>query len=87
MKKYKIEYRKTAVKDIRKLDAVTQKRLGKKIEHILSLPDPMSHAKKLVDSQLGQYRWRVGDYRVVFDLDGSTIVVLRVQHRSEVYKR
>jgi mRNA interferase RelE/StbE len=36
---------------------------------------------------LGEYRFRIGDYRVIFDIEGNEIVVLRVGHRREIYKR
>jgi mRNA interferase RelE/StbE len=36
---------------------------------------------------LGGYRFRVGDYRVIFDMEGEEIVVLRVGHRSHIYRR
>ncbi len=47
----------------------------------------MRHAEKLTQSDLGSYRFRIGDYRVVFDLEGEEIVVLRVGHRKDIYKR
>lgn len=40
-----------------------------------------------MQSVLGSYRFRIGDYRVVFDLEGDQIVILRVGHRREIYKR
>jgi len=49
--------------------------------------DPLRHAEKLTQSKLGSYRFRIGDYRVVFDLEGDEIIVLRVGHRREIYKR
>jgi mRNA interferase RelE/StbE len=36
---------------------------------------------------LGAYRFRIGDYRVVFDLEGDEIVILRVGHRRDIYRR
>ncbi|MEK6777642.1 MAG: type II toxin-antitoxin system RelE/ParE family toxin [bacterium] len=47
----------------------------------------MNYAKRLTDSRLGSYRFRIGDYRVIFDIEGDQIVVLRVGHRSRIYKR
>ena len=47
---------------------------------------PLKHAEKLTDSQLGSYRFRVGDYRIIFDLVESEIVVLRIGHRREIYR-
>ncbi len=66
---YKAVYTKTASKDIAKLDSLSKKKIGQKILHYKD--KPLSHAKKLVHSSLGTYRWRVGNYHIVFDLDGS----------------
>lgn len=81
--KYKLYYTKSAFKDIRKLDAVARKKVKSKLE--LFSKYPLSHARRLTDPALGKFRWRVGDYRVVFDLKGSKIIILRVGHRKEVY--
>lgn len=35
---------------------------------------------------LGTYRYRIGDYRVIFDMDGKKVVILRIGHRREVYR-
>jgi len=49
--------------------------------------DPFKYANKLTDPRLGSYRFRIGDYRVIFDLDGNKIIVLRVGHRKDIYRR
>jgi len=77
-------YTKSSVKDIKKLDTIGKKRLKKKLE--LLATDPLHYSKKLIHSDLGSYRYRVGDYRIIFDLDGKNIVILRVGHRREIYK-
>jgi mRNA interferase RelE/StbE len=41
----------------------------------------------LIDPKLGTYRFRIGDYRVIFDIEGKDIVVLRVGHRRDIYKK
>jgi len=41
----------------------------------------------MVDPALGTYRFRIGDYRVIFDIEGNEVVVLRVGHRREIYRR
>ena len=82
---YKLLYTQTSVKDIKKLDPVTKKRLKKKLE--LYEKNPLTYAKRLTDSTLGTYHFRIGDYRVTFDMDKNNIVVLRIRHRREIYKR
>ena len=89
--KYNLVFTKTAVKDIEKLDTITKKHIQKKFEYFINLPSPLSVAKKLNNFEIGEYRWRVGDYRVIFDLEKeksvNSVIVLRVSHRKEVYKK
>jgi mRNA interferase RelE/StbE len=73
-----------AEKEILALDPVARKRLGKKLQELVK--DPIRQSKQLRDSELGAYRYRVGDYRVVFDVSGHTINILRVGHRREIYR-
>jgi len=81
---YRLLYTASAQKDIKKLDNVARKRLKGKLE--LLMTDPICFSKKLVHSGLGIYRYSVGDYRIIFDLHGKDIVILRVGHRREIYK-
>lgn len=80
---YRLVYTKRAVKDIKKLDVVAKQRLKKALEKLAL--SPFDHATKLTDSKIGQYRFRVGNHRVVFDLVGEEIIILRVGHRCEIY--
>ena len=81
---YEFVYTHRAVRDIEVLDPLARKRLGKKLEALKQ--NPRRTAQKLIDSKLGQYRWRIGDYRVIFDLHGEKVVILRVGHRREIYR-
>ncbi len=83
--KYKLVYTQRAIKDIRKLEQNTKKRIGQAL--VRYEEDPLKYAEKLIDPRLGTYRFRIGDYRVVFDLEGSEIIVLRVGHRRDIYKK
>lgn len=81
---YKVVYTRTSFKDIKKLDIVAKKRIKRKIE--IYSKNPLRYSKKLIDPKIGTYRWRVGNYRIVFDIDRRKIVILRVGHRREIYK-
>ena len=81
---YQALYTKSAFKDIRQLDVVTKKGLKKKIEEYLK--SSLLYAKKLIYTSLGEYRWRIGNYRVVFDLKKNNVVILKIGHRKEIYK-
>ena len=82
---YQLIFTNRAVKDIEKLDGETKKRIGEKLKEYAK--DPIKNAKKLSDPRIGTYRFRIGEYRVIFDLDGNIIVVLRIGHRKKIYKR
>jgi mRNA interferase RelE/StbE len=81
---YRLVYVKSVKKDVDKLDGVTHKRIKKKIESFLN--SPLKYASKLISPALGTYRWRIGNYRIVFDLDGKTIIVLKIKHHREIYR-
>jgi mRNA interferase RelE/StbE len=73
-------------KDLDKLDNTTRQRIAKKLIFFLEQEDPLSYARQLVHSNIGSYRFRVGHYRIVFDVDGDTLQVVSVKHRKDVYK-
>ena len=82
---YKLIFSKDALKSVRKLDTITKKRLGKKLKEYTK--DPLRYAKKLTDSKIGSYRWRIGNYRIVFDLKRNKIQILQIGHRKEIYRK
>ena len=51
------------------------------------ISSPFKYANKITDARLGSYRFRIGEYRVIFDLEGNKIVVLRVRHRRDIYRK
>ncbi len=87
MARYVLLYKKPAVKSIQRLSPQIKKRLKQKLEFFASQDDPLSFAKPLTKPADAQYRFRVGNYRVLFDIEQNTIVVLYVQHRKDVYKK
>ncbi|OGU35167.1 MAG: hypothetical protein A2068_01155 [Ignavibacteria bacterium GWB2_35_6b] len=82
---YKLVYTKRAVKDIINLDARIKSRIKKNLE--MYSKSPFKHSEKLTNHEIGTYRFRVGDYRTIFDLHKDKIVVLRVGHRREIYRK
>lgn len=65
-----------------------QKRIAEKMRFFTSSDNPMKFIKGLKDDFLGGYRFRVGDYRVVFDVfvEKKEIVILKIGKRDEVYR-
>jgi len=82
---YKIVFTKRAMRDISKLEPEIKEKLGDALRRYGE--DPLNYARKMVDPSLGNYRFRIGDYRVIFDIEGDEIIVLRVGHRKEIYRK
>lgn len=82
---FTIEYADTVVKeDIPKLTASVRSRTRKAIESKLTV-SPEVYGKPLRRSLKGYKKLRVGEYRVVFRIENTTIKVFVIQHRSVVY--
>lgn len=80
---FEILITKKAVSDIKKLDSVVKKRIAKKLVLLKNYPIKLS--KKLINSKLGDFRYRVGDYRIIFEINKNKILILKVGHRREIY--
>lgn len=87
---WQIEIRETAQKEIKKLDKQVQAIILRFLrERVAAADDPRQNGKAL-KGDLGElWRYRVGDYRIICDIqdDIVTVLVLRVRHRKEVYRR
>ena len=79
---YRIEFKPRAVKDLKALPVAQLQRVVAKIEALQQ--DLVGDVKKLTDFT-PEYRLRVGDYRVLFEVEGNTVVVYRVLHRKDAY--
>ena len=76
---------KSAVKE---LEAIPKKELQKFIKKIQSLAsDPRSEGSQKL-SHREQYRLRQGDYRIIYSVqdDDSTVHIIKVGHRKEIYR-
>ena len=84
---YRIEVAPSAVRQLRKLDRVAQRRVQGAIELVASEPRP-NGAKKLIGGA-GEWRVRTGDYRIVYELHDHVLLVLvvAVGHRRDIYER
>jgi mRNA interferase RelE/StbE len=85
-----IEFEKEAEKDLEKLDRQIQKRIVKFLrERVATLENPRSIGHALSGSELGDYwRYRVGDYRVIVDIQDRRLCVqvVGVGNRREIYR-
>ena len=87
--KYHVEFSTQALKDIKKLDKQTSALiLGWIRKNLEGCTDPRAHGKGLTANRSGEWRYRVGDYRLLAEIqDGKLIIfMLTVGHRSEVYE-
>lgn len=85
MASYKIEIKKSAAKEIENLPSVILKRVVSHIQELVNDPRPLG-CKKLSGDE--KYRIRVGDYRILYEIEDEIvrIYVVKVAHRKEVYR-
>ena len=86
---WRIEFTRTAETQIAKLDRSSQARIVSYLrQRILSAEDPREFGKTLHGDRRGLWRYRVGDYRVICEIQdvNSCVLVLTVAHRREVYR-
>jgi len=84
---YRVEVAPAAVRQLRKLDPPVRRRIQAAIELLAEQPRP-SGATKLVGGE-GEWRVRTGDYRIVYEIHDSMLLVLvvAVGHRRDIYDR
>lgn len=89
MQKYKVELSERFKKEFKKLDKYTQRILRGWIDkNLVDTTDPRIHGKRLSADRSGQWRYRIGDYRLICQIKDNTLVILAlsVGHRREVYQ-
>lgn len=80
------DFKGNSIKEFSKLPRKAQLHIKQKLELYMSAPSPLDFAERLTDFELGEYRFRIGDYRVAFDVENDTAKILKVGHRKDVYK-
>lgn len=83
---YAIHYHVEIPKDIATIPNNIKIRIKKAIEQRL-LNDPIKYGAPLRRSYQGYRKLRVGDYRIIYRVDEKEIIILKIGHRSEVYKK
>jgi|WetSurMetagenome_2_1015567.scaffolds.fasta_scaffold39674_2 mRNA interferase RelE/StbE len=87
--KYQTRYTDSAIDDLARLPKVVARRIIDKIEYFRAQSTPLSYAKRLANSELGHYRFHIGDYRALFDLNNKghivLLMILRIKHRKDIY--
>jgi mRNA interferase RelE/StbE len=83
---YDLHIERHAEKDLNKLDQTLFIQIAAKIKELAGNPHPQG-SKKIIGSQ-NDWRLRVGDYRVIYEIDTKTktIRIMRIKHRREAYR-
>jgi len=83
---FRIEWKKSTRKDLRKLPAITGERIVQAVEGLAANPFP--HGVEKLSGSQHAYRIRLGDYRIVYEvvIELKLIVIQRVRHRKDVYR-
>ena len=83
---FRVLYAASVLKDLKKIDRRSLRFIKKRLEELRNFPD-VPNIKHLSNHPLADYRMRVGNYRILFDVnwEKKEIYVLKVGHRRDVY--
>ena len=85
---YSIKFSKEAQKTLKKIDKFQSKLIMNWIKNnLLNTNNPRQHGKGLSANKAGFWRYRVGDYRIIADIEDEELIILivKVGHRREIY--
>lgn len=85
----KLAYSLSALSDLSRLPKNIARRITDKMDWFCLQPKPLSFAKPMKSKEFGEYRFRIGDYRVIADIDHGSVqvlFVLSVRQRKEAYR-
>jgi len=83
---FKIVYARSVVKDLKKIDHSKLIKIKQRIEELKEFPN-ISQIKQLMNHPVADYRLRIGNYRILFDVnwEAKEIYILKIGHRREIY--
>jgi len=87
---YKVETTARFDREFKKLDRYTQRLLKGWIEKkLVGTDNPRQYGKALTANRSGQWRYRIGDYRLICHIDDGKLIILAltVGHRREIYEK
>lgn len=88
--RYRIETTERFDREFRKLDRYTQRMVKAWIDRNISeTENPRQHGKGLTSNRRGQWRYRIGDYRLLCEIQDDRLIILAltIGHRREVYRK
>jgi mRNA interferase RelE/StbE len=80
---YDIQFKPRAVKDIEDMPPPLRTRIVARIE---AMSDDLKGDVKRLTNMTPEYRLRIGEYRVLFEIIGKSIIIYRVLHRRNAYR-
>lgn len=86
--KYKVVFSDNALKQLKKLDKhISALIIGWIDKNLEGTNNPRQHGKALVANRNGQWRYKIGDYRAICEIQDNkiTILVLEIGHRRSIY--
>jgi mRNA interferase RelE/StbE len=89
MRSYSIKYSEHFEKDIHKIDRTQAQKILKYLKkNIDGSNNPRAFGKALVGNRSGQWRYRIGNYRIICDIQDKECIVLALEttHRKDIYK-
>jgi mRNA interferase RelE/StbE len=83
---YQIKFKSSAAKEFRKLSSQIKERIREAVDQLAENPRPSGVVKLRGEDRL--FRIRIGDYRIVYEIDDSAklVRVTRIRHRKDVYR-
>ena len=87
---YKVLFTERAKKQLKKLDKhIAALIIGWLEKNIEGSENPRVHGKGLVENKSGQWRYRVGDYRIICEIQDAEVIVLvlEIGHRRDIYEQ
>ncbi len=86
MANYKVEITSTAERQLKKLPVSAREKIGLLLQALAQ--DPLPFGVKKLSGTESTYRLRVGDYRIIYDIEKRVlrILVLKVGHRKDIYR-
>ena len=82
--KYRIAFKKSVLRDLKKIDKEQVDKILLKIDKELSVK--ASQYPELKGSFSGLRKCRIGDYKIIFSIIKDTVLILRIKHRKNAYK-
>jgi mRNA interferase RelE/StbE len=83
---FKIIWHKAALNDLKRLDVSVRQKIFEKVETYLA-QDPIGLGKPLKQNLAGMFRYRYGDYRIIYvvNISEKSMTILEAGHRKEIY--